>query len=139
MNLIYGGYKLRNPYTKQSSLAIERRLNSTTDLSISYLGRPWSEAADGHDTNLAAPTRTATYTIYNANGIKSGHVHDGRLDGQNGRRLWAHLSGGKRWRELVSRAESWSCNKRMSRSSICTPPIRGRTPSTTWAARWCAA
>jgi len=115
MNLIYGGYKLRNPYTKQSSLAIERRLNSTTNLSISYLGVRGVKLLTANDTNLTAPTRTATYTIYNANGIKSDtfttDVWTAKADVAYGH-IYQVENGGANW----YRALIVELNKRMSRS-----------------------
>src|SRR5579872_4789696 len=65
-NLIYASNKLRDPRTQQATLALERRLNKDTTLTLSVLNSRGLKFWSATDTNLATPSKTETYTIDNA-------------------------------------------------------------------------
>lgn len=71
-NVAYALASLRNPYTQQGSIGIERALTSTTSVSVSYIytrGKAlWSQL----DFNLNPPTLTESYVIDNAAGVQTG-------------------------------------------------------------------
>lgn len=72
VDLMYASAKLRNPYTKQTTLAIDRELGHGASITASYIGVRGVKLWDVVDMNLPDPTKTATYTINDANGQKVG-------------------------------------------------------------------
>lgn len=72
LNLMYATGKLRNPYTKQSTVALERYLGAGVTLTASYIGSRGVKLWTAEDQNLATPTTTATYTMADASGQKVG-------------------------------------------------------------------
>jgi hypothetical protein len=114
LNMMYGASKLRNPYTKQTTFAIERRLNPSINVSVSYLGSRGVKLWTANDMNLVTPTRTATYSIYNASGTKTG-THTTDVWTAKADNVFGHIyqveNGGASWyRALIAQL-----NKRMTR------------------------
>jgi hypothetical protein len=65
-NIMYAESKLRQPYTQQISVSIERRLSKDTVLTVNGIDSRGLKLVSASDLNLAAPTVTETYTIDNA-------------------------------------------------------------------------
>ncbi|HLJ16777.1 MAG TPA: hypothetical protein VKV15_19940, partial [Bryobacteraceae bacterium] len=82
-NLIYASNKLRDPRTQQATLALERRLNKDTTLTLSVLNSRGLKFWSATDTNLATPSKTETYTIDNASGQKVGSFTTQLWTGKN--------------------------------------------------------
>lgn len=70
--IMYSIAKLRNPHTAQLSVGVERELPFNATLSVNALDIRGYRLWTVNDDNLAAPTKTATYTIDDANGNKVG-------------------------------------------------------------------
>lgn len=71
-NIVYAQSKLRNPFTQQTSVAIERRLTRDTALTINLMNSRGYHLWTATDTNLLSPGLTETYTIDNAAGTAAG-------------------------------------------------------------------
>ena len=84
-NLLFATAKLRNPRTQQASVAIERRLDRDTTLTVSLLNSRGLKFWSATDTNLVAPTKTVTYPIDNAGGQSAGsystQIYTAKVDG----------------------------------------------------------
>jgi hypothetical protein len=72
VNVMYADAKLRSPYTKQTTVAIERDLGRGTLVTASYVGVRGVKLWTAVDMNLAEPNRSATYTITDASGQRTG-------------------------------------------------------------------
>ena len=71
-DVLYSVSKLRNPHTQQASLAVERRLNKDTTLTVNVMNNRGLKLWTVSDLNLATPTKTEIYTIDNAAGQATG-------------------------------------------------------------------
>ncbi len=71
-NLMFASPKLRDPYTQQSTLAIERNLGGGSTLTVSYIDSRGIKLWTAEDLNLADPTKTGSYSIYNDSAEKVG-------------------------------------------------------------------
>jgi len=68
INILFADKNLRNPYTHQANIGIERQLNSTLNLNVSYV---WSRGVRLYgirDLNAPAPGNPVTYTIQDTSG-----------------------------------------------------------------------
>jgi len=65
-NIMYAESKLRQPYSQQITAALERRLTKDTVLTVNLINSRGLKLWSATDLNLAAPTKTETYTIDNA-------------------------------------------------------------------------
>lgn len=72
-NIWYANSKFRNPYTQQTSVAIERRVTRDTDVTLNLLSSRGYRLWTASDTNLLSPTLSETYTIDNAAGTAVGN------------------------------------------------------------------
>jgi hypothetical protein len=70
--VMYSTSKLRNPHTEQINLGIVRELPFGTSISLNALDVRGDRLWTVSDDNLAAPTKTGTYTIDDAAGNKVG-------------------------------------------------------------------
>jgi hypothetical protein len=70
--VMYSSSKLRNPHTQQISLAVDRELPAGMTASLNAISSKGNKLWSVTDENLAAPTKTATYTIDDAAGNKVG-------------------------------------------------------------------
>jgi len=70
--VMYSIAKLRNPKTEQLNIGMERELPFNTTLSVNAINVRGYRLWTATDDNLAAPTKTGTYTIDDANGNKAG-------------------------------------------------------------------
>ncbi len=68
--VMYSTSKLRNPHTEQINVGVERELPFSTTLSVNAIDVRGDRLWTVNDDNLAAPTKTGTYTIDDANGNK---------------------------------------------------------------------
>lgn len=100
VNLQFAGLDFRNPYTQQGNVTIERQLSSDLALTASYIWTRGIGLWTQRDLNLAAPTRTATYTIQDAAGNTTGSyttpVYTAKLDTRYGKILQVE-NGGQSW------------------------------------------
>ena len=100
INLMYASAKLRNPYTKQSTVSIERRLGFGTTLTASYVGASGTKLLTASDVNLTPITNSGTYTIDDASGNKVGTYYTYLWTARNDSRF-AHIyqigNGGSSW------------------------------------------
>jgi hypothetical protein len=64
-NIVYAESKLRQPYSQQISVALERRLSKDTVLTVNLIDSRGLKLWSASDLNLAAPTTTETYTVDN--------------------------------------------------------------------------
>jgi hypothetical protein len=71
-NLMYAVGKWRQPYTQQTTAALERRLTKDTALTVSLIHSRGLKLWTGDDLNLVAPTKAVTYTIDNASNQATG-------------------------------------------------------------------
>jgi outer membrane receptor protein involved in Fe transport len=65
---VFFGSNYQNPEIQQMDLTLERQLGWDTVLSVSYLGSLGRDLPNFVDTNLAAPTKTVTYTVSDTTG-----------------------------------------------------------------------
>jgi hypothetical protein len=65
-NILYAEGKLRQPYTQQITVALERRVSIGTVLTVNLMNIRGQKLWTATDLNLVAPTTTETYTIDNA-------------------------------------------------------------------------
>jgi hypothetical protein len=65
-DIMYAVSKLRQPYSQQIAVAIERRLSKDTVLTVNAMDSRGLKLWSATDLNLAAPTTTETYTVDNA-------------------------------------------------------------------------
>jgi outer membrane receptor protein involved in Fe transport len=72
LNLLFGDKNLRNPYTHQANIGIEREITSTIQASISYVWSRGVRLYGVRDLNVNAPTDSITYTILNPAGTIAG-------------------------------------------------------------------
>jgi hypothetical protein len=100
VNLQFAGPDFRNPYTQQGNVTFERQLARDMAFSASYI---WSRGIaiwTQRDVNLAAPTRSITYTIQNDSGQNVGTyttpVYTAKLDTRYGKILQVE-NGGQSW------------------------------------------
>lgn len=71
-DLAYATSKLRNPYTQQTNLAIERRIGRDSTLTIGYIRSRGLHLWTSTDVNLTPSSTTEVYTIDNAAGQATG-------------------------------------------------------------------
>jgi len=89
-SLAYSAGKLRNPFTKQAAFSIEHRVGADTFLTLSFVDSPGVKLWSNADQNLAAPTKTVTYTINDASGKAAGKFATSLWTAKNDPR-YAHL------------------------------------------------
>ncbi len=65
-NIMYAASKLRQPYTQQTTVALERRLTKDTALTVNLMNIRGYKLWTATDGNLVAPTINETYTVENA-------------------------------------------------------------------------
>jgi len=68
-NLMYVSGKLRNPRTAETSIALEHQVGHHTTVSLSLLDARTTKLWTGEDVNLAGPTKSVTYPIYDATAV----------------------------------------------------------------------
>ena len=99
-NLMYASSKLRNPYVRETTAAIETRLDRKTTLTISALHSRGFKRWTVSDVNLAAPTVTKTYAIDNAAGQQTDSystlIWNTRNDSRYGH-IYSVVNGGSSW------------------------------------------
>jgi hypothetical protein len=99
-NLMYGSSKLRNPYVRQTSLALERTLSRDTTLTVSLLHNRGYKLWSLTDINLVAPTVSKTYAVDNAAGQQVSSyttlLWNTRNDGTHAH-VYNVLNGGSSW------------------------------------------
>jgi hypothetical protein len=66
-NVLYGISKLRQPFTQQINVALERRVSVSTVLTVNVMNVRGQKLWTATDLNLVAPTTNETYTVENAN------------------------------------------------------------------------
>ena len=66
-NIMFGINKLRQPFTQQIAVALERRVSIDTALTVNVMNIRGQKLWTATDLNLATPTTTETYTVENAN------------------------------------------------------------------------
>jgi hypothetical protein len=71
-NILFANSKLRNPYTQQTTVAIERRLTRNTALTLNLMNSRGYHLWTATDQNLLSPVLNETYTIDNAAGQATG-------------------------------------------------------------------
>ena len=71
-NVVFASTKLRDPYTQQGTLAIERRVAKNTNVTATYIYSHGISLWNETDQNLAAPTVSASYLIETLSGAKNG-------------------------------------------------------------------
>ncbi|MGA2774224.1 MAG: TonB-dependent receptor [Bryobacteraceae bacterium] len=104
-NIMYAASKVRQPYTQQTTVAIERRLTKDTALTVNLMNIRGFKLWTATDANLVAPTTTETYTIDNASNQATStfatNVYTARNDGTK-----AHVfqveNGGSSWYDAVA-------------------------------------
>jgi outer membrane receptor protein involved in Fe transport len=72
ISILFADKNLRNPYTHQANIGIERQLTNTVNLNVSYI---WSRGVRLYgirDLNAPAPGDPVTYTIQDASGANVG-------------------------------------------------------------------
>jgi hypothetical protein len=104
VNLMYAYSKLRNPYTKQSTVTVERYAGAGVIVSASYVGSRGVKLWAAEDINLST-VEAATYTIANTSGQATGAFSTGIFT-ERGDTNYAHIyqvvNGGSSWyRALV--------------------------------------
>jgi hypothetical protein len=67
-NIVYANSKLRNPYTQDINIAVERSLPSNSTLTLGYIRTRAYKMWTASDQNLTPTTTNETYTIDNAAG-----------------------------------------------------------------------
>ncbi len=67
----YAEGKLRDPHTQQITAAIEKRLSENLTLTVSLIDSRGYKLWTANDTNFAAPTVMAIYTIANSSGAQT--------------------------------------------------------------------
>jgi outer membrane receptor protein involved in Fe transport len=72
LNLLFADKNLRNPYTQQANIGIEREITSTIQASVSYVWSRGVRLYGVRDLNVNAPTDSITYTILNPAGAVAG-------------------------------------------------------------------
>jgi hypothetical protein len=72
VNVTFADPHFHNPYSTQSSFAVERQLGWGSDFTASYSYVRGIGLITSTDVNLSGPTSTATYTIDNASGAAVG-------------------------------------------------------------------
>lgn len=99
-NLMFASSKLRNPYVRETTAAIETRLDRKTTLTISALHSRGFKRWTVSDVNLAAPTVTKTYAIDNAAGQQTDSystlIWNTRNDSRYGH-IYSVENGGSSW------------------------------------------
>jgi hypothetical protein len=68
---MFSNDKLPNSHTQQLSLAVERRLDSNTTVSLSLIDSRAVKLLTATDTNLGTPTESIAYTVEDVNGNKT--------------------------------------------------------------------
>lgn len=68
--VLYSSSKLRNPHTQRGTLAVERQLTPTTTITASFIDNRGYKLWTATDANLAATTKSGTYTVDDAAGNK---------------------------------------------------------------------
>jgi hypothetical protein len=103
-NIMYAINKMRQPYTQQITAAIERRLSISTVLTVNAMNIRGQKLWTASDLNLVAPTKTATYTIENANNQATStfatNVYTVRNDGTKAQ-VFQVENGGSSWYDAV--------------------------------------
>jgi hypothetical protein len=99
-NIYYGASKFRNPYTQQTTVAIERRLTRYTVLTVNGISSRGYKLWTANDLNLNGSTVSETYTIDNAAGTAVGTyvtpVYTARAD-PNHLHIYQVENGGTSW------------------------------------------
>ena len=72
INLLVADKNLRNPYTHQANVGIERQLNNTMSLDVSYVWSRGVRLYGVRDLNIGALGAPVTYTIQDASGANVG-------------------------------------------------------------------
>ncbi len=68
--VLYSSSNLRNPHAQRASVGIERQLTSTTTISASFIDNRGYKLWTATDVNLAATTKSGTFTVDDAAGNK---------------------------------------------------------------------
>jgi hypothetical protein len=71
-SLIYAASKMRTAFTRQLNFSIERNVVAGITASAGYIGSDGVKLWTANDTNLSTTTSTATYSIEDASGRKTG-------------------------------------------------------------------
>jgi len=72
ISILFADKNLRNPYTHQANIGIERQISSTISLDVSYLWSRGVRLYGVRDLNVPAPGNPVTYTIQDASGATVG-------------------------------------------------------------------
>jgi hypothetical protein len=104
VNLMFAASKLRNPYTKQSTVTVERYAGAGVTVSASYIGSRGVKLWAAEDVNLST-IEDATYTIADTSGHAAGAFSTG-IYTERADTDYAHIyqvvNGGSSWyRALV--------------------------------------
>ncbi len=107
-NLIYAAPKLRNAYASQWNISIERYVGAGIRASAAYIGSNGAKLWTANDVNLSTTTSTATYSIEDEGGQKTGSFSIPVFTAKNDTK-YAHIyqveNGGSSWyRALVLQA-----------------------------------
>jgi outer membrane receptor protein involved in Fe transport len=71
-NILFADKNLRNPYTHQANVGIDRQITSTIDLSVSYIWSRGVRLYGVRDLNIGPLGAPVTYTIQDASGANVG-------------------------------------------------------------------
>jgi hypothetical protein len=143
-NLIYASSKLRDPYTQQYNVAIERTLSRGTTLTVSGIHNRGSKLWTVNDVNLGTPMTSKTYAIDNTSGQQTGSyttlIYSSRNDSGYAH-IYNVLNGGSSWynaaavelRERMSHAISVQASYTWSHNMDDTggPTVAGFLPLNT--------
>lgn len=107
-NLIYAAPKMRNAFSRQLNFSIERNVGAGITAGAGYIGSDGVKLWTANDTNLSATTSTATYSIEDETGRKTGTFSIPVWTAKNDAN-YAHIyqveNGGSSWyRALVLQA-----------------------------------
>ena len=104
-NIMYAVSKMRQPYTQQITAALERRVSVDTVLTVNAMNIRGQKLWTAADVNLAAPTKTETYTVENANNQATStfvtNVYTARNDGTKAQ-VFQVENGGSSWYNAVA-------------------------------------
>jgi len=104
-NIMFADAKFRQPYTQQTSVALERRLSKDTALTVNLMNIRGFRFWTATDLNLAVPTLTETYTVDNASNQAVStfvtNVYNAKNDGTRAK-VFAFDNGGSSWYDAVA-------------------------------------
>ena len=107
-SIMFAAPNMRNPYTEQGDIAIERTLSTSTNLAVSYVWNRGKRLFTARDLNVGPLSNTVyNFTILNANYQPTGQVYStpiyllaNRVD-PNYTRVVQVENGGKQWYDAM--------------------------------------